>query len=786
MRSVIFKFIAVVLIIVLGILTGGYFALIQGVPEIEEIKGYMPATATKVFADDDKLIGEFKVEKGVYASFDKIPENLLRAVISVEDNRFWHHKGVDYIAIIRALSKDIRAGKIKQGASTITQQLAKVVFLSPERTVIRKLKEATLASRIENNLTKEEIIELYLNKIYFGHGAYGVEMAARSYFGKSVSEINLSEAALLAGLIKAPSRYSPYSNLEKAKLRQNIVLIRMMEEGYITRKQVEEAYVQPLYLSSVRYETYTPNYFLEYIRKYLEDKYGAEMAYKGGLKVYTTLNKRLQIAAVNSLKQGLKNLDKRQGFRGPLDHKEINAEEELKKELSFKKVIMKKGDLMTATVLKVSPAEATVKTRDIMGKLLLSDARWANKRIDARGKLIKKYRKSDLRNILKPGDIIKVTVKDTSGTNPVFKLDQEPLVQGAIVAIEPSTGYIRAIVGGYDFRKSEFNRAVHAKRQAGSGFKPVIYAAAMDHDYTPASVIIDEPILYESKKYGDWEPENYDEKYHGATRLREGLVRSRNIVTVKLLEEIGVGKTIQFARSLGIKGPFQHDLTLGLGSFSVSPLDLTSAYSTFAQGGVRMDSVAVKYITDSEGNVLESNMPEGKRVMSPQTAFLTTSMLEDVVKNGTGWRARAVGRAVAGKTGTTNDYRDAWFIGYTPELVAGVWVGFDDVRSLGAKETGSRAAAPVWVSFMKKALLEISPFDGGKIEKKPFPVPAGIVTALIDPLTGLLATNDTESIVEFFKEGTVPTVYSTGFYRDLIMKQKEELSRIVKKKKNKK
>jgi penicillin-binding protein 1A len=785
MKGFVTKFILFFLVVFLGILTGGYFALIRGVPKVEEIKGFVPASSTKVYADDDTLIGEFKVEKGVYVSFDKIPENLLRAVTSIEDTRFWLHEGIDYIAVIRALTKDIRAGRIKEGASTITQQLAKVVFLSPERTVVRKLKEATLAYRIENNLSKEEIIELYLNKIYFGHGAYGVEMAARSYFGKPVSEASLAESALLAGLIKAPSRYSPYSNLDKAKERQRIVLNRMGDAGYITQEQADRAYQEPLYLSSVRYKTYTPNYFLEYVRKYLEDKYGAEMAYKGGLEVHTTLNKSVQIAAVNSLKTGLENLDKRQGFRGPLDHKDIDVKEELKQQASFEKVVMKKGDLVTATVLKVSSKEAIVKTRDIIGKLSSSDSKWARKLIDSKGNVLRKLRVTDFRKILKPGDVIKARVKDVKGKAPVFVLDQEPIVQGAVAAIEPSTGYIRAIVGGYDFNKSEFNRAVFAKRQVGSGFKPLVFAAAMDEGYTPASLIIDEPLLYESEKYGDWEPENYDEKYHGATRLREALVHSRNIVTVRLTEEVGVGKLIRFARSLGVKGPFQQDLTLGLGSVSVSPLEITSAFGVLAQGGIRMPPIAVKYVIDSEGNVLENNTPRGQRVISAQTAFLATSMMEDVVKKGTGWRARALKRPAAGKTGTTNEYKDAWFIGYTPELVTGVWVGFDNMRTLGDEETGSRAAAPIWVSFMKKALSEIAPFEEGNLKKREFPVPEGIVTAVIDPLTGLLATADTEKMVELFKEGTVPTVYSTDFYREMILRQKEELSKIKKDKKDK-
>ncbi|HDZ83719.1 MAG TPA: penicillin-binding protein, partial [Nitrospirae bacterium] len=324
MKTVIIKFTLFIFVITLGVLSGGYLALTIGVPHIDQIKGYIPVDGTTVYADDDTVIGEFRIEKGEYVKFSDIPENLIRAIVAVEDSRFWMHQGIDYIAIVRALVQDIYAGRIKQGASTITQQLAKVVFLSPERTITRKLKEATLALRLEQSLTKEEIIEIYLNKIYFGHGAYGVEMAARAYFGKPVSDVSLAEAALICGLVKAPSRYSPYVNLDKAKQRQYIVLKRMEDEGYITAEQAAEAYEKPLYLSSAKYKKYTPDYFLEYVRKYLEDEYGVEMTYKGGMKVYTTLNRNMQIAAVNSLKNGLMNLDKRQGFRGPLRHKEID------------------------------------------------------------------------------------------------------------------------------------------------------------------------------------------------------------------------------------------------------------------------------------------------------------------------------------------------------------------------------------------------------------------------------------------------------------------------------
>jgi penicillin-binding protein 1A len=772
MKRFLFRLITTIVILSLGLVAGGYFALMKGAPQVDEIRGYIPSNGAKVYADDDTFLGEFKIEKGEYVRLDRIPDHLLKAIVSVEDSNFWVHKGLDHLAIVRAILKDIIAGKIKEGASTITQQLAKVVFLSPEKTVIRKLKEMILAYRIEQKLTKEEILELYLNKVYFGNGAYGVEMASKAYFGKSVSDINLAEASLLCGLVKAPSRYSPYRNLDEAKQRQYIVLKRMNEEGYITKEQFDKAYNQPLYLSSLRYKEYTPNYFLEYIRKHLEDEYGVDMVYKGGIKVYTTLNRDMQDAAVAALKEGLRTLDKRQGFRGVLEHKEIDAEKEMEERGKSKNVIILPGDLMTATVLKVASSVATVKTRGIIGKLFISDADWARKVVDSRGKVTKRFETFRLTDILKAGDIINVRVKDVKGEEPLFSLEQEPLVQGALVSIEVSTGYIRAIVGGYDFNKSEFNRAVFAKRQAGSAFKPIVFAAAIDYGYTPASVVMDAPLSYANEGFGDWTPGNYDDKYHGPTRLREALAYSRNIATIKLLEDIGVQRVIRFARGVGINGPFPNDLTLALGSLSVSPLEITSAFTVFAREGVNITPVGVKYILDSGGNVIENNKSAGVRAIDPQTAFLTTSMLEDVVNQGTGGKAKALNRPVAGKTGTTNDYKDAWFIGYTNELAAGVWVGFDDMRTLGKNETGSSAAAPIWVSFMQKALSS----SGEEI--KPFHVPDGIVTAVIDPLTGLLATNDSEKMVEFFKEGSLPKERSTKSHRDMVRKQKEEMSNI--------
>jgi penicillin-binding protein 1A len=734
--------------IILGTSAGSYLAISRGIPSIEDLKQYNPATGTRIYADDDALIGELKAEKGIFVPLNKVPEHMINAVIAVEDSRFWRHRGIDYLAIARAVMKDILYVGLKEGGSTITQQLAKVIFLTPEKTFKRKLREAALAIKIEKNLDKNEILELYLNKIYFGHGAYGVEMASRTYFGKSVTDITLSEAALIAGLIKAPSLYSPYNDLTKAKERQQTVLSRMEEEGFIKRSEKDSAVRQPIFLSSIRKGMEANNYFIEYVRKYLEEKYGVETVYKQGLKVYTTLDRKAQLSAAKALQEGIRELDKRRGWRGPLDRKpDVDIEKEMNSREITTSVVTNPGDSASGLVLKVSDREALIKTKGIIGKLLIEDAKWASNIIDSKkgtGKFLKDFK---LTQILKPGDIIKVSIRSIRGKNVRLVLEQEPDAEGALVALEPDTGYLRAIVGGYDFVKSEFNRAIYAKRQPGSAFKPIIYAAALDHGFTPASIIVDEPVTYPGGPKGEWSPENYDHKFYGPTRLREALTYSRNVVTVKLLESVGVNKVIDFARTIGVPGDMPQDLTLALGSLSISPLDLALCYSVFASNGMKITPIAIKYITDSKGRVLESNEPEAEEVISPQTAFLITSMMEDVVRNGTGWKAKELGRPVAGKTGTTNDFRDAWFVGYTPNLVSVAWVGFDDMRTLGPQETGARAASPIWVYFMKD-------FLNGEIEE--FPVPEGIVSYTIDPATGLLSRDESAGITEYFKEGTEP------------------------------
>lgn len=750
---------AVIFLIILSIITGasvgGYLAIAKGIPSIAELKQYKPTSGTKIYADDDTLIGELKVEKGIFVPLNKMPQHLIDAVLAIEDSRFWKHKGIDYIAIARALLKDIIHVELKEGASTITQQLAKVVFLTPEKTLKRKIREASLAMKIEKNLDKKEILELYLNKVYFGHGAYGVEMASRVYFGKSVRDITLPEAAMVAALIKAPSTYSPYNNLTKAKERQETVLLRMEEEGYIKKSEREKVAKQPLYLSSLRRGLEANNYFIEYVRKYIEEKYGEDTVYKGGLKVYTTLDRRMQIAAQKALQEGLRELDKRRGWRGTIEHKDIDVEKEMGSKDVNNPIITGGDEIASGLVLRVSEKDAVIKTRGIIGKLSINDAQWASTAIDPKTKKTNTIKGFNLTKILRPGDVVKVKVKDVKGRNVYLALEQEPEVEGAVVAVEQSTGFIRTIVGGYDYTKSEFNRAIHARRQPGSAFKPIIYASAMDNGFTPASIINDEPVTYKGGPKGDWSPENYDHKHYGPTRLRDALAYSRNVVTVKLVDAIGVDKVIEFSRNIGLEGDMPRNLSIALGSISVTPLELAMGYSVFANDGVKMKPIAVKYITDSKGRILESNEPEGEQAISQQTAFLITSMLQDVINYGTGWRIKALGRPAAGKTGTTNDYRDAWFVGYTTDMTACVWVGFDDMKPLGPQETGARAASPAWLNFMRSVSSGENSLN--------FSVPEGIVQYPIDPATGLLVKEETTgSLREYFKDGTQPTQFSTS------------------------
>jgi penicillin-binding protein 1A len=638
----------ITVLIVFGV--ASFFYSTHDFPSIETLKNYKPSTVTKFFSEGGEIVAEFSIERREVVSLERIPNHLIQALISGEDARFFQHKGLDYLAILRALFRNIFSGEIIQGGSTITQQVVKSLLLSPEKSFARKIREAILAYKIEKYLSKEEILFLYLNQIYLGHGAYGVAAAAENYFGKTIEELNLAESAMLAGLPQAPSKNSPYHHPEQAKKRQTYILNRMVEEGFISHGDLLKALQTPLKIKGKPndYLEKAP-YFVEHLRRYVEEKYGKEALYKNGLQVYTTIDMDFQRVAQKAVESGLKEIEKREKY------------------------------LPAGTPLNL---------------------------------------------------------------------------EGALVCFDLETGYIKAMIGGRDFKRSQFNRATQAQRQTGSAFKPIVYASALDKGYTPASIIIDSPIIFE---WGDkkWKPKNFEEKFLGPTTLRNALTHSINIVTVKIAQDIGIEYIKDYAKKLGIFSNLQSNLSMALGSSSISLYELTKAYAVFANQGNIFKPIFIKKILDRDGNLLEENLPlfyprepsDGEQVLSPQTAYLMTYLLEGVVQNGTGWRAKALGRPVAGKTGTTDQFLDAWFIGYTPELITGVWVGFDEESSLGENETGSRAASPIWVNFMSK-ILNDKPI-------KDFSAPEGIEFMKIDPKTGQMSLGK-ETILECFKEGTGP------------------------------
>jgi len=743
------------------ITVGGYMYFNQDLPKISSLKDYNPPTVTTFFSDDNRKIAEFFNERRIVIPLSHMPDMLKNAFIAAEDDRFYQHKGINLLSILRAFLKNIEAGSIVQGGSTITQQVTKSFFLSPEKSYQRKIREVILAYRIDKTFSKEEILFLYLNQIYLGHGAYGVKAAAENYFDKDVQELTLAECAILAGLPRAPTRYSPFKYPERARNRQVYVLNRMVAEGYITNMQAAEALSEPLNIKTRRnwYLEKVP-YYTEYVRQYVEKKYGRDLLYNGGLQVYTSVNIDMQKTAVQEIEKGLRDLDKRQGYRGSLTNlakEEIETFSDQIKE-KIKEEPLEKNQIVQAVVtdIRESNNETIVRIGDDTGIIPLKRMDWARKPDPGVA-----YHENSVKkpgDVLRIGDVIYVKTIEKQAENNIWELalEQEPKVQSALLCLEAETGHVKAMVGGRDFEQSQFNRAIQSRRQPGSAFKPIVYAAALDKGYTPASVILDTAVVYEDRRQNFvWKPKNYSQKFYGPTLFRDALAHSRNLVTIKILKDIGVGYTIDYAKRLGITSPLQRDLSLALGSSGVSLLELVNAYAVFSNMGYRVKPVFITRIVDRHGNILEETEVEKEKVIEKSTAYLITSLLESVIKEGTGKRVQALNRPVAGKTGTTNDMNDAWFVGYTPQYITGTWVGFDEEASLGKGETGASAAAPIWLDFMSR-ILEGKP---GRV----FQVPGDIVFAKIDAETGLLPIPETKKTVfECFKEGTVPQKHTAG------------------------
>jgi penicillin-binding protein 1A len=732
-----------------GAVAGVLWYFSQDLPSLDLLQNYQPSLVTRVYSDDRQVIGQFFIERRILTPLGEIPKPLIQAVIAVEDARFFEHPGLDVIGILRAAWTNLRhGGKKMEGASTITQQLARSLFLSSERTIDRKVRELILAYKMELVLSKEQILELYLNQIYLGQGAYGLAAAAQSYFGKELSKLTLAESAFLAGLPKSPNNFSPFKAPERARKRQEHVLARMEESGFLSAPDREQALAEPMNFRRPGVEHIAP-YFVEYVRQLLIAKYGEAMVYKGGLEIQTTLNLDMQKAAETAILAGLRELDKRQGWHGPLRTSEDLAT--LTASPAGPAPTFKEGDLAEGVVTKIAKDHVLVQVGAATAKMELNDFAWARRRLKGPDPIKDFVLIQNPKLIFKPGDVIEVAVKKVDRDGLHLRLEQTPMVEGGLVALDPKTGAIRALVGGYDFARSEYNRAVMAHRQPGSAFKPIIYATAMKQGMSPATLVLDAPVVYEQEEEDKiWKPENYGRKFHGMVSLRDALIHSHNLATVRLLDKVGVRSVIEFAKEIGITSPLAADLSLGLGSSSVGLLELTSVYGVFVNQGTRVEPYAIARVQDNTGNTLEQAVIEPREVMSRETAYLITNMMEDVIQRGTGQAAKVIARPIAGKTGTTNDFINAWFIGATPNLVAGTYVGFDDQRSLGETESGTHAALPIWINFMKEALKQLPVV--------PFEIPDDVIFVKVDPSTALQTSEqEDQGVVELFAKGTEPT-----------------------------
>jgi penicillin-binding protein 1A len=755
----------------MGIWLGAYLSIRQNLPSISMLEEFEPNIITYMYSDEGEVIGEYAIEKRIEIPYEDIPEVVKNAIIATEDPRFYSHRGFDLRGALRALREDIKTklgGRSRKlhGGSTISQQLARDLFLHRRQTFRRKFKEVLLARQIERKYSKHEILTMYCNQFNLGHGAYGVEAASQLYFGKNVSGLAVEEAAMVVGILRGPSLYSPYRNQEITHRRRDHVIRRLVDEGYLTEEEGEEAKAQPFNVMPLRRgDAGFAAYFKEEVRKYLEQNYGADALYRKGLKVYTTLNPTYQRFAEEALLNWLPVLDKRQGWRDDkrnLLEEGVEGLEDLENISiegwppdSWLKPFLGEGDVVDAVVLSVTSTEASVKIKDYLGKMNNEDIGWTETK--------------NLDDLIKEGNLILVKIKEIDEENKelLVSLDQEPLIEGGFLAIEPHTGQIKAMVGGKSFKKSKWNNATQAMRQAGSSIKPILYTAALESGFTPAHIIIDEPTEFIDKWRGEpWSPGNYDRRYKGAVTVRTGLEESRNIVTAKLLEFISPQKGVDYCRKFGLTSTIYPYLSLALGTFEVRLIELVSAFTVFPNKGIRIRPYFLTRIEDKDGNILEESKIETEEVISPQTAYMMTSLLQGIIQRGTGRSARYLQWPLGGKTGTTDEYTDAWFVGFSPSLSAGVWVGHDKQISIGERQSGAVAALPVWRDFFDKVIKEKLRIAEEKGEEfvidEEFEVPPNLSFVEIDSKTGLLASPVCLfTLREVFLPGTEPDRFCT-------------------------
>ncbi|KAA6405002.1 penicillin-binding protein 1A [Candidatus Tokpelaia sp.] len=771
---------AAVLIIGLGVAAAYVGAVSKDLPDYEVLENYQPPVMTRMHAANGKLMAEFAIKRRLYLPIQAVPDMIKAAYISAEDKNFYEHFGLDPEGFLRAIVnnvKNIGSGRRPEGASTITQQVAKNFLLTANATLQRKVQEAILAMRIEKAYSKDHILELYLNEIYLGRGAYGIAAAALTYFNKSVNELTVEQIAYLAALPKGPANYDPFKHTDRALARRNWVLDRMAENNYISQEDAEIARKKPLGVTLRGNDNYVfaADYFTEEVRRQIVARYGSDTLYQGGLSVRTTLNPQLQYMARQALHDGLVKFDHIYGWRGAFDHIDIMGDWGVP--LAAIEAYADLPEWQLAVVLETAKDRVKIglqPQKELSGALSsqrktafisAADMKWAYRLVDARG-----YRSTarDPTGVLKPGDV--VFVQAIKGKFNAYNLQQFPKIQGAMVVMEPKTGRVLAMIGGFSFAKSEFNRATQAYRQPGSAFKPFVYSAALDNGYTPSSVVLDGPVEIDQGPAGIWRPKNYGGTFAGPSTLRYGIEHSRNLMTVRLANDVGMPIVAEYAERFGIYEHLQPVLAMALGAGETTVLRLVSAYAVIANGGRSLDPSLVDRIQDRYGKTIYrhdrriceqcnvtswQNQPEPvliderDQVLDPMTAYQITSMMEGVIQRGTARRLQYLKRDIAGKTGTTNDSKDAWFVGFTPDIVIGVYMGYDSPKSLGAAGTGSSLAAPVFGEFMSHAMV-------GKPDV-PFKMPEGMIQIAIDRKTGMRASaGNANAFVEAFKPGTGP------------------------------
>jgi penicillin-binding protein 1A len=699
-----------------GATTGLLLVYTTDLPQVEALEAYRPSSITELYDDHGRVIGSFALQRRVVAGYDDFAPVLRDALVSIEDKDFYRHSGINFWRIVGAAYRDIESGGKVQGASTLTMQLARNLFLSPDRSFHRKVQEAMLAIQIERRFTKPQIFALYANQIFLGHGVYGFEAASEFYFSKPARSLTLTEAALLAGLPKGPQVYSPINHPDRAMKRRSLVINAMLEDGKITAAHAEQARSAPIVLHLAHDPNSLAPYFVEEIRRYLENKYGADQVHEGGLKVYTSLDVDLQKAANQAVLDGLATYERRHGWQGHLENVVAEGSAIDKYEHPDWDDEPEVNGYVHALVTSAGVGIATLKFGRYAAALGQADVAWTQGKIQ---------------NLLRAGDIcyVKILALNANGSARV-SLEQDSGAQGALMAIDNATGGIKAMVGGRDFSASKFDRATQALRQVGSSFKPYVYTAVIDKGASPNDTILDEPVTFETGS-GPYSPHNYDEKFEGIITLRRALAQSRNIPALKLANKVGIKSVIEYAGRFGITAKLPPYLPVALGSAEITLIEQTSAYSVFPNDGVRVAPHYITKVTDYEGRVLEEDYPEVKDVIAARTARIMTSMLREVVLHGTGIAAAKLPFPVAGKTGTTNDFTDAWFVGFSPAMTCGVWIGFDEKRSLGAKETGARAALPIWMNFMNIAMAGKDP---GQFQPAP-DVPVTVVQKVDTPDT---------------------------------------------------